>query len=87
MANTPSNPKAYSQNTQIANKQRNMLFSKNNYQKTTNQYDANHPNAKSTGDRLGRGKNTSGQVGTSVDRSKRNTLMSKNLYNKSNKFI
>lgn len=85
MAKVPQDPKAYDENTQIANRQRNMLFSKNRYTVKGNEYSANHPTALSTNERLGKGENN-GQVGNDTDIQKRKTLLNKNIYNKQNKF-
>ena len=63
---------------------RNREIVRNKY-KTTDEYRASHPNAKSDGDELGKGENN-GEVGGRTDVAQRNRESVRNSYNKDNPY-
>jgi hypothetical protein len=63
---------------------RNRETVRNKY-KTTDEYRASHPNAKSDGDELGKGENN-GEVGGKTDIAQRRTEMARNRYTKDNQY-
>lgn len=56
-----------------------------NMYKSTDEYRASHPNAKSDGDELGKGENN-GSIGGKTDIAQRNTAEARNFYTKNNAY-
>lgn len=56
-----------------------------NRYKSTDEYRAGHPDAKSDGDELGKGENN-GQIGGKTDIAERNREMARNSYTKDNPY-
>lgn len=63
---------------------RNREVVRNKY-KTTDEYRASHPNAKSDGDEAGKGENN-GSIGGKTDIAQRNTAEARNFYTKNNAY-
>lgn len=63
---------------------RKAAVAKNDYD-NNDQYNAGHPDALSTGDELGKGE-VNGEVGSATDIKARNSLVTKNKYNKNKEY-